>query len=113
MAVHPDSDDFSAFLASRRSTRDFLPTPVSEEIIHEIIADGLTAPSWSNTRPFLVAVATGDVRNRISEEFLRRWDAVKDFQGAGIRGKIKACKSGHTENVGLLKIIRDSLIENN
>ena len=90
MVVHPDSDDFSAFLASRRSTRDFLPTPVSEEIIHEIIADGLTAPSWSNTRPFLVAVATGDVRDRISEEFLRRWDAVKDFQGAGVRGKIKS-----------------------
>ena len=81
-------DDFSSFLASRRSTRDFLPDPVSMEIIEQIIEDGLTAPSWSNTRPFVVAVATGEVRDRLSEEFLRRWDAVKDFRGRGILRKI-------------------------
>ena len=81
--------DFSAFVASRRTTRDFLPTPISDELIEEIISDGLTAPSWSNTRPFLVAVATGSVRDRLSNEFLRRWDAVKDIRGAGIFGKIK------------------------
>lgn len=81
-------DQFGAFLASRRSTRDYLPDPVPDEIIQEIIRDGLTAPSWSNTRPFMVAVATGEVRDRLSEEFLRRWDAVKNFRGSSIRGKI-------------------------
>jgi len=81
-------DDFSEFLASRRSTRDFLPDPVSTDLIQQIIEDGLTAPSWSNTRPFVVAVAVGDVRDRLSKEFLRRWDAVKDFRGAGFKGKI-------------------------
>ena len=81
-------DQFGAFLASRRSTRDYLPDPVPNEIIQEIIRDGLTAPSWSNTRPFMVAVATGEVRDRLSEEFLRRWDAVKNFRGSSIRGKI-------------------------
>jgi nitroreductase len=90
MSAQFDSNDFSSFVSSRRSTRDFLPTPVSDELIQEIITDGLTAPSWSNTRPFLVAVATEDVRDRLSEEFLRRWDAVKDFRGAGILGKIKS-----------------------
>ena len=58
-------DQFGAFLASRRSTRDYLPDPVPNEIIQEIIRDGLTAPSWSNTRPFMVAVATGEVRDRL------------------------------------------------
>ena len=72
-----DADDFGSFAASRRSTRDFLPTPVPDELIEEIIAAGLTSPSWSNTRPFVVAVAKGDVRDRLSEEFLSRFEAVK------------------------------------
>ena len=55
------SDEFREFVSSRHSTRDFLPTPVPDEIIEEIIADGLTSPSWSNTRPIRVAVAKGDV----------------------------------------------------
>lgn len=65
--------EFSTFLASRRSTRDFLPTPVPRELIDEILTDAMTAPSWSNTRPYMVAVATGDVRDRITTELNRRW----------------------------------------
>ena len=84
-----DSNDFHSFVSSRRSTRDFLSTPVSDEIIEEIIADGLTSPSWSNTRPILVAVAKGDVRDRISKDFHSRWDAIKDARGS-LFGKIKA-----------------------
>jgi nitroreductase len=52
--------DFSQFLALRRSTRDFLSTPVPQEILEQILKDSLTAPSWSNTRPFKVAVASDD-----------------------------------------------------
>ena len=84
-----DSDNFNSFVSSRRSTRDFLSTPVSDEIIEQIIADGLTSPSWSNTRPILVAVAKGDVRDRLSKEFLTRWEAIKGARGS-IFGKIKA-----------------------
>ena len=84
-----DSNDFQAFVSSRRSTRDFLSTPVPDEIIQQIIADGLTSPSWSNTRPIRVAVAKGDVRDRLSKEFLSRWEAIKGAR-SGIFGKIKA-----------------------
>ena len=84
-----DSEDFHSFVSSRRSTRDFLSIPVPDEIIDEIIADGLTSPSWSNTRPILVAVAKGDVRDRLSKEFLTRWEAIKGARGS-IFGKIKA-----------------------
>jgi len=66
----PDPQWISEFLASRRSTRDFLSTPVPDEILDQILTDSLTAPSWSNTRPFKVAIATGEVRDRISGEFL-------------------------------------------
>jgi nitroreductase len=81
--------DFSAFLASRRSTRDFLATPVAPEVIEQILTDSLTAPSWSNTRPFKVAVATGDVRDRISSEFLSRWGVLSKIMRKGILNKLR------------------------
>lgn len=86
------TSEFSGFLASRRTTRDFLPNPVPDELIDQLLADAMTAPSWSNTRPFLVAVATGAVRDRISAEFCARWDAVvaaKQPGWAGLKAKVK------------------------
>lgn len=68
---------FSEFLAERRSTRSFKSKAVAPELIEAIIQDGLTSPSWSNTRPIMVAVASGEVRDRMSAEFLKRWDVVK------------------------------------
>jgi len=85
-----DAGDFNTFAASRRSTRDFLATPIPDGVIEEIIAAGLTSPSWSNTRPFVVAVAEGEVRDRLSAEFLSRFELVKTGQGEGVFGKIKA-----------------------
>ena len=82
-------DEFSDFLASRRSTRDFLPDPVSEDLIDELLADGLTAPSWSNTRPFKVAVATGETRDRISSEFQSRWEILSKFINGNYLTKLK------------------------
>jgi nitroreductase len=84
-----NSQEFSQFLASRRSTRDFLATPVAPEVIERILEDSLTAPSWSNTRPFKVAVATGDVRDRISAEFLSRWGVLSKIMRKGILNKLR------------------------
>ena len=54
---------------------------------------------------------------RFEDEFARHkiLDILGDFYllGKPIRGKIKAHKSGHTQNVGLLKKVRESLIEKN
>jgi nitroreductase len=84
-----NSEEFSQFLASRRSTRDFLPKPIAPEVIEEILTDSLTAPSWSNTRPFKVAVATGDVRDRISGEFLSRWGVLSKIMRKGFLNKLR------------------------
>lgn len=92
MAKTPTSDrlaGWTQFVASRRSTRDFLPTAVSNKVIDELLTDAMTAPSWSNTRPYLVAVATGDVRDRLSAEFCARWDGLAAARANGIRGKIR------------------------
>lgn len=84
-----DSSAFSEFLASRRSTRDFLPTPIGDDVIEALLNDGLTAPSWSNTRPFMVAVATGEVRERISREMQRRWWLLAAARAKGLLGKVR------------------------
>ena len=84
-----DGEWVSQFLASRRSTRDFLPTPVPPEIINQILTDALTAPSWSNTRPFKVAVATGEVKDLISGEFLSRWQVLSQIMRKGLRNKLR------------------------
>ena len=83
------SKDFSEFLASRRTTRSFKSTPVDSKIIDEIIEDGLTAPSWSNTRPFMVAVASGEVRDRISKDMLERWAVGSSVTSGSLKDKIK------------------------
>lgn len=74
----------SEFLASRRTTRDFSKQPVSPELIDELLKDFLTAPSWSNTRPFKVAIATGERRDRLSAEFQKRWSVLS----AALRGNL-------------------------
>jgi nitroreductase len=79
----------SNFLASRRSTRDFLPTPVPQQIINQILTDALTAPSWSNTRPFKIAVATDVIRDRISGEFLSRWNVLSRIMRKGLKNKLR------------------------
>lgn len=71
-----DAAWISDFLASRRTTRDFKSDQVPQQIIDELLKDALTAPSWSNTRPFKVAIATGAQRDRISHEFQKRWEVV-------------------------------------
>jgi nitroreductase len=84
-----DTKWVSEFLASRRSTRDFQSTPLPDDLLNQILKDSLTAPSWSNTRPFKVAIATGEVRNRISADFLARWEAVSKFRNGNLFDKAK------------------------
>jgi nitroreductase len=105
-SIDHDGEWISQFLASRRSTRDFLPTPVPPEIINQILTDALTAPSWSNTRPFKVAVATGEVKDRISGEFLSRWQVLSQIMRKGLRNKLRLIYSRYglpTTNRSIVK----------
>ena len=82
-------DDWAKFVASRRTTRDFLDTPVPQELIDELLRDAMTAPSWSNIRPYLVGIATGEKRDQISRDLLARWEAAANALRGGTWGKIK------------------------
>ena len=84
-----NAQEFSQFLASRRSTREFSPTHIPQDLLDQVLSDALTAPSWSNTRPFKVAVAQGEVRDAISAEFLNRWSVLSKIMRKGILNKLR------------------------
>ena len=84
-----NAQEFSQFLASRRSTREFSSTPIPQDLLDQVLTDALTAPSWSNTRPFKVAGAQGEVRDAISAEFLNRWSVLSKIMRKGILNKLR------------------------
>jgi nitroreductase len=84
-----DAPAFSALVQSRRSVRDFLPDPVAPEVLDAILRDANQSPSWSNTQPYRIAVATGAVRNQLAEQLTRRFDVGMQAQRNGIAGKLK------------------------
>lgn len=86
--------EFSKFAASRRTTRDFLSKPVSKKLLDELLTDGMTAPSWSNTRPYLLAIAEGELRDRISSDMLERWALLSAARTGNLWHKIKLVLTG-------------------
>ena len=84
-----NAQEFSDFVASRRSTREFLSTPIPRDVLDQVLSDALTAPSWSNTRPFKVAIAQDEIRDAISTEFLNRWGVLSKIMRKGILNKLR------------------------
>lgn len=54
-------------IESRRSTRGFTPTPVTEETIRKILHAASRSPSFTNAQPWEVAVVTGAKRDALSK----------------------------------------------
>jgi nitroreductase len=77
-------------LRSRRSVRDFTDREVPAELIEAILDDARWAPSWSNTQPYRLAVASGPARDRISAELCARFDAAMRVRRGGMREKALA-----------------------
>lgn len=60
------SADFAELMATRRTVRDFAPTPVPQQIIADAIATAATAPSGANQQPWhLVAISSASVKAKI------------------------------------------------
>jgi len=71
----------SALLRDRRSVRDFRPDPVPAQTLEAIVADACASPSWSNTQPYRLAVASGELRDRLSREYCEAFDADREPDG--------------------------------
>lgn len=79
----------SNLLETRRSVRDFLPDRVPDDVLNAILADANLAPSWSNTQPYRVAIATGAVLDRLKLALCSRFDRGMAAQSQGILGKLR------------------------
>jgi len=74
-------------ITSRRSVRAFLPDPVEEETISDILRVAARAPSGTNMQPWKVYVTTGETKRRIGEAILSsgiraekaEWDEYKYY----------------------------------
>lgn len=57
-------------IVGRRSVRQFLDTPVPEHVVMEILNIASRAPSGTNIQPWIVHVASGPARERLSKAVL-------------------------------------------
>jgi nitroreductase len=67
--------DAIAAITGRRSVRLFLPDPVPEQVVRDILAAASRAPSGTNIQPWLVHVVTGEARVRLSQAVLAAAEA--------------------------------------
>ena len=72
-----DAASVDAAITSRFSARAFLPTPVSREMIAEILRVASRAASGTNTQPWRAYVVTGAPRDRIEREVCAAHDAIR------------------------------------
>lgn len=61
-------------IKTRNSTREFTDTPVKISDIKEIIQTAQDAPSWVNSQPWHVYVATGDTLNKIKLNHIHNYE---------------------------------------
>lgn len=74
-------------IVSRRSVRAFLPDPVDESLIREILEVASRAPSGTNMQPWRVYVTTGETKERLSRAVLEsgiraekaKWDEYRYY----------------------------------
>ena len=86
-AITPESTAaVDAAIASRRSVRAFLPTPVPRQTIEEILAVASRAPSGVNAQPWKVTVLTGAAKASLSTKILAAHDgnAAAGSSGADV-----------------------------
>lgn len=86
---------FAALVRSRRSVRDFLPDAIPPTLLEQVLDDANASPSWSNTQPYRIAIATGEVRNRLAAQLCERYDMAMQAQQGGLWGKLKLLATRH------------------
>lgn len=60
----------SAAVAARKSTRNFLPTPVADSQLQSLLEQAARAPSGGNLQPWQVYVVNGPSMNRLQDHLV-------------------------------------------
>jgi len=94
-------------IVSRRSVRAFLPTPVDDKVIREILDVAARAPSGTNMQPWKVYVTKGESKQRITDAILifepylarRRANGFGLYSVLGIgRREVERMRAQHDRN---------------
>lgn len=78
--VNISPEDFSAFISSRRSTRDFKSDPIPNALLERVLSDAKWGASWTNTQPYFLAIASGEKRDRLAAAYLKLFDESLPLQ---------------------------------
>jgi len=75
--------EFLDTLKQRHSVRAFDPKPVPDEVLQRLLSQAALSPSWSNTHPYRIALATGDVLESLRAELYSRFQETIKLQRGG------------------------------
>ncbi|WP_340608376.1 nitroreductase [Xenorhabdus bharatensis] len=67
---------FDETVRNRFSPRSFLPTPLTEKQIHQVLSDAQHSPSNCNTQPWHVHIASGKTKDTLEQAMIQ-----KDMEG--------------------------------
>jgi hypothetical protein len=62
-----------ALISERRSVRAYLPTPVADDLLHEVLVQARLAPSGANLQPGAFVQVRGAVREALSADLVAAW----------------------------------------
>ena len=82
--------EFSDVIRARHSVRAFTDQPVSDDQLQALLNLATTAPSWSNTQPYQIAIARGKVLESLRQELPLRFDKLAELQKASMVKKALA-----------------------
>jgi nitroreductase len=81
--------EFLDTLKQRHSVRAFDAKPVPEAVLERILSQAALSPSWSNTHPYRIALATGEVLESLRSELYERFQETIKLQRGGKLAQIK------------------------
>ena len=64
--------NFKELMKERHSCRKFQSKKIPEEVLKDIISTSLYAPSWCNSQPWAIYVATGNTLEEIRKEWIAK-----------------------------------------
>lgn len=77
-------------LKARHSTRSFSDKAIPAELLQSILDQAALSPSWSNTHPYRIAIAQGDVIEDLREVLYSRYLRSAKVQRMSKVGQVKA-----------------------
>ena len=63
---------FTEIMKQRHSARHFLSKPIPKETLKAIIETSLLTPSWGNSQPWTIYVASGNTLENIRKDWIAK-----------------------------------------